>query len=163
MANLFKSLISRSDDDEELDLEFDINSPESDCFELPPDRRDNQVLAVWGSPSSGKTIMSVKLARYMAGQPARQYTRRGSCRWKSYQAERDPSQEKRISHHACYAQGRERVLVCSVYRNTGAGADRRAAENVRIYYHRLHQQHYQRCAFGGGAYRVRRGFEIGFV
>ena len=53
MANLFKSLISRGDDDEELDLEFDINSPESDCFELPPDRRDNQILAVWGSPSSG--------------------------------------------------------------------------------------------------------------
>ena len=68
MANLFKSLISRGDDDEELDLEFDINSPESDCFELPPDRRDNQVLAVWGSPSSGKTIMSVKLARYIASQ-----------------------------------------------------------------------------------------------
>lgn len=68
MPNLFKSLISRNDDDEELDLEFDINSPESDCFELPPDRRDNQVLAVWGSPSSGKTIMSVKLARYIASQ-----------------------------------------------------------------------------------------------
>ncbi len=67
MANLFKSLISR-DDDEELDLEFDINSPESAYFELPPDRRDNQVLAVWGSPSSGKTIMSVKLARYIASQ-----------------------------------------------------------------------------------------------
>ena len=45
MSNLFKSLLSRGDDDEELDLEFDINSPESDCFELPPDRRDNQVLA----------------------------------------------------------------------------------------------------------------------
>ena len=55
MPNLFKSLISRGDDDEELDLEFDINSPESACFELPPDRRDNQVLTVWGSPSSGKT------------------------------------------------------------------------------------------------------------
>lgn len=68
MPNLFKSLISRGDDDEELDLEFDINSPESACFELPPDRRDNQVLAVWGSPSSGKTIMSVKLARYIASQ-----------------------------------------------------------------------------------------------
>lgn len=68
MPNLFKSLISRGDDDEELDLEFDINSPEANCFELPPDRRDNQVLAVWGSPSSGKTIMSVKLARYIASQ-----------------------------------------------------------------------------------------------
>lgn len=107
MPNLFKSLISRGDDDEELDLEFDINSPESACFELPPDRRDNQVLAVWGSPSSGKTIMSVKLARYIASQKrmsslclriclrrlcptsarrptlkrklARQYSRRGSC------------------------------------------------------------------------------------
>ncbi|MDE7230088.1 MAG: ParA family protein [Oscillospiraceae bacterium] len=68
MPNPFKSLISRGDDDEEIDLEFDINTPESDCFELPPDRRDNQVLAVWGSPSSGKTIMSVKLARYIASQ-----------------------------------------------------------------------------------------------
>jgi len=68
MANLFKSLISRGDDDEELDLEFDLASPENDCFELPPDRQDNQVLAVWGSPSSGKTIMSVKLARYIASQ-----------------------------------------------------------------------------------------------
>lgn len=65
MSNLFKSLLSHGNDDEELDLEFDINSPESDCFELPPDRCDNQVLAVWGSPSSGKTIMSVKLARYI--------------------------------------------------------------------------------------------------
>ena len=68
MPNLFKSLLSRSDDDEELDLEFDLANPEADCFELPPDRRDNQVLAVWGSPSSGKTIMSVKLARYIASQ-----------------------------------------------------------------------------------------------
>ena len=68
MANLFKSLISRGDDDEEIDLEFDLANPENDCFELPPDRRDNQVLAVWGSPSSGKTIMSVKLARYIASQ-----------------------------------------------------------------------------------------------
>ncbi len=68
MANLFKSLMSHGDDDEELDLEFDLASPESDCFELPPDRQDNQVLAVWGSPSSGKTIMSVKLARYIASQ-----------------------------------------------------------------------------------------------
>lgn len=68
MANLFKSLMSRGDDDEELDLEFDLASPENDCFELPPDRQDNQVLAVWGSPSSGKTIMSVKLARYIASQ-----------------------------------------------------------------------------------------------
>lgn len=68
MANLFKSLMSRGDDDEELDLEFDLASPENDCFELPPDRQDNQVLAVWGSSSSGKTIMSVKLARYIASQ-----------------------------------------------------------------------------------------------
>ena len=68
MANLFKSLMSRGDDDEELDLEFDLASPENDCFELPPDRQDNQVLAVWGSPSSGKTIMSVKLARYIASR-----------------------------------------------------------------------------------------------
>ena len=68
MANLFKTLMSHGDDDEELDLEFDLASPESDCFDLPPDRQDNQVLAVWGSPSSGKTIMSVKLARYIASQ-----------------------------------------------------------------------------------------------
>ena len=68
MPNLFKSLMSRGDDDEELDLEFDLASPENNCFELPPDRQDNQVLAVWGSPSSGKTIMSVKLARYIASQ-----------------------------------------------------------------------------------------------
>ena len=68
MANLFKSLMSRGDDDEELDLEFDLASPENECFELPPDRQDNQVLAVWGSPSSGKTIMSVKIARYIASQ-----------------------------------------------------------------------------------------------
>lgn len=68
MANLFKSLMSRGDDDEEIDLEFDLASPENECFELPPDRQDNQVLAVWGSPSSGKTIMSVKLARYIASQ-----------------------------------------------------------------------------------------------
>ena len=68
MANLFKSLMSWGDDDEEIDLEFDLASPENECFELPPDRQDNQVLAVWGSPSSGKTIMSVKLARYIASQ-----------------------------------------------------------------------------------------------
>ena len=68
MANLFKSLMSRGDDDEEIDLEFDLASPENECFELPPDKQDNQVLAVWGSPSSGKTIMSVKLARYIASQ-----------------------------------------------------------------------------------------------
>ena len=68
MANLFKSLMSRGDDDEEIDLEFDLASPENECFELPPDRQDNQVLAVWGSPSSGKTIMSVKIARYIASQ-----------------------------------------------------------------------------------------------
>lgn len=46
MPNLFKSLISRGDDDEELDLEFDINSPESACFELPPDRR---IIRCWQS------------------------------------------------------------------------------------------------------------------
>lgn len=68
MPNLFKSLMSHGDDDEEIDLEFDLASPENECFELPPDRQDNQVLAVWGSPSSGKTIMSVKLARYIASQ-----------------------------------------------------------------------------------------------
>lgn len=68
MPSLFKSLMSRGDDDEEIDLEFDLASPENNCFELPPDRQDNQVLAVWGSPSSGKTIMSVKLARYIASQ-----------------------------------------------------------------------------------------------
>lgn len=67
MPNFLNSLLKR-DDDEELDLEFDIANPESGCFELPPDRTDNQVLAVWGSPSSGKTIMSVKVARYIASQ-----------------------------------------------------------------------------------------------
>ncbi len=46
MENLFKSLMSRGDDDEELDLECDLGIPENDCFELPPDRRENQVLAV---------------------------------------------------------------------------------------------------------------------
>ena len=68
MANLFKSIMNRGDDDEELDLEFDIHEAESNCFELPPDRENNQVLAVWGSPSSGKTTMAVKLARYIASQ-----------------------------------------------------------------------------------------------
>ncbi|MCR4436685.1 MAG: ParA family protein [Clostridiales bacterium] len=29
---------------------------------------DNQVLAVWGSPSSGKTVVSVKLARHLASK-----------------------------------------------------------------------------------------------
>ena len=60
--------MNRGDDDEELDLEFDIHEAESNCFELPPDRENNQVLAVWGSPSSGKTTMAVKLARYIASQ-----------------------------------------------------------------------------------------------
>lgn len=68
MANLFKSIMNRSNEDEELDLEFDIHEAESNCFELPPDKENNQVLAVWGSPSSGKTTMSVKLARYIASQ-----------------------------------------------------------------------------------------------
>ena len=68
MANLFKSIMNRGDDDEELDLEFDIHEAESNCFELPPDRENNQVLAVWGSPASGKTTMAVKLARYIASQ-----------------------------------------------------------------------------------------------
>ncbi|MBQ8902852.1 MAG: AAA family ATPase, partial [Oscillospiraceae bacterium] len=60
--------MNRGDDDEELDLEFDIHEAESNCFELPPDRENNQVLAVWGSPASGKTTMAVKLARYIASQ-----------------------------------------------------------------------------------------------
>lgn len=67
MPNFLNNLLNR-DEDEELDLEFDIADSESGCFELPPDRADNQVLAVWGSPSSGKTIMSVKIARYIASQ-----------------------------------------------------------------------------------------------
>jgi len=67
MPNLFKAFRSK-DEDEEIDLEFDLANPENDCFEFPPDKQDNQVLAVWGSPSSGKTIMSVKLARYIASQ-----------------------------------------------------------------------------------------------
>ncbi|MDE5742661.1 MAG: ParA family protein [Oscillospiraceae bacterium] len=67
MPNFLNNLLNR-DEDEELDLEFDLADLESGCFELPPDREDNQVLAVWGSPSSGKTIMSVKIARYIASQ-----------------------------------------------------------------------------------------------
>lgn len=67
MSNLFKSL-RKHDEDEELDLEFDIASPETDSFAFSPDKENNQILAVWGSPSSGKTIMSVKLARYIASQ-----------------------------------------------------------------------------------------------
>ena len=67
MPNFLNNLLNR-DEDEELDLEFDLADPESGCFELPPDRENNQVLAVWGSPSSGKTIMSVKIARYIASQ-----------------------------------------------------------------------------------------------
>ena len=67
MPNFLNNLLNR-DEYEELDLEFDLADPESGCFELPPDREDNQVLAVWGSPSSGKTIMSVKIARYIASQ-----------------------------------------------------------------------------------------------
>ncbi len=67
MPNLFRAFKSK-DEDEELDLEFDLANPENNCFEFPPDKCDNQVLAVWGSPSSGKTIMSVKLARYVASQ-----------------------------------------------------------------------------------------------
>ncbi len=67
MPNLFKAFKSK-DEDEEIDLEFDLANPENGCFEFPPDKQDNQVLAVWGSPSSGKTIMSVKLARYIASQ-----------------------------------------------------------------------------------------------
>ena len=67
MPNLFKSL-RKHDEDEELDLEFDIASPETESFAFSPDKENNQILAVWGSPSSGKTIMSVKLARYIASQ-----------------------------------------------------------------------------------------------
>ena len=66
MASFLNKLMKHGDEDEELDMEFDI--AESECFELPPDRKDNQILAVWGSPSSGKTIMSVKIARYIAAQ-----------------------------------------------------------------------------------------------
>lgn len=65
MPGFLNSILKR-DEDEELDLDFDMSESEDDCFELPPDREDNQVLAVWGSPSSGKTVVSVKLARYIA-------------------------------------------------------------------------------------------------
>ncbi len=34
--------------------------------QTPEPESDNQVLAVWGSPSSGKTVVSVKLAKYLA-------------------------------------------------------------------------------------------------
>ena len=32
------------------------------------DKPGNQVLAVWGSPGSGKSTVAVKLARYLAGK-----------------------------------------------------------------------------------------------
>ena len=64
MPRFLDKMLNRGDEDEELDLEFDI--AESECYELPPERKDNQVLAVWGSPSSGKTLVSVKIARYIA-------------------------------------------------------------------------------------------------
>ena len=64
MPKFLNKMLNRGDEDEELDLEFDI--AENECFELPPERKDNQVLAVWGSPSSGKTLVSVKIARYIA-------------------------------------------------------------------------------------------------
>jgi len=44
MTNLFKSIMNRGDDDEELDFEFNIHEAESNCFELSPDRDNNQVL-----------------------------------------------------------------------------------------------------------------------
>ena len=44
MASFLNKIMTRGDEDEELDMEFDI--AESDCFELPPDRKDNQILAV---------------------------------------------------------------------------------------------------------------------
>lgn len=46
-----------------------IFSRKTDFDQPAPDQEpDNQVLAVWGSPSSGKTIVSVKLAKYLASK-----------------------------------------------------------------------------------------------
>ncbi|MDR2773459.1 MAG: hypothetical protein LBC19_01740 [Tannerella sp.] len=64
------------DGDEEVDVNFDLITPEEkaeiddDDSILSPllDKRRNQILSVWGSPSSGKTLLSVKLARYIASQ-----------------------------------------------------------------------------------------------
>lgn len=78
MSSFFKkfgSLLPNSDDDEEIDVNFDLSEPEpvqeqsgeNNNFSLPLNHKVNKVLAVWGSPSSGKTIVSVKLARYLAG------------------------------------------------------------------------------------------------
>jgi cellulose biosynthesis protein BcsQ len=70
------SKIFSRDDDEEVDVNFDLITPEekpdisdNDSVLTPLiDKRRNQILSVWGSPSSGKTLMSVKIARYIASQ-----------------------------------------------------------------------------------------------
>jgi len=74
-TGILSKIFSR-DGDEEVDVNFDLITPEDthhDSAEtalLSPfaDKRHNQVLSIWGSPSSGKTLLSVKLARYIASQ-----------------------------------------------------------------------------------------------
>ena len=41
------------------------------------DEPGNQVLAVWGSPGSGKSTVAVKLAKYLAGKDV--YKRQDLC------------------------------------------------------------------------------------
>lgn len=65
MAKLFKTLKAQ-DYEDELDLEFEI--AENFSYEFPPDKENNQMLAVWGSPGSGKTIVATKIARYIASR-----------------------------------------------------------------------------------------------
>lgn len=64
--NPFKALgkSSTRDFDEEVDIEFDISTPMMPEPSLP---ENIQVLSVWGSPQSGKSIISAKLARLIAG------------------------------------------------------------------------------------------------
>lgn len=77
MSKLFKRfpggrLCLKQDEDEEIDVNFDLSEPEpvkrneESSIPLPMNIKKNKVLAVWGSPSSGKTIVSVKIARYLA-------------------------------------------------------------------------------------------------
>ena len=62
LMNLRNGIIKISDD-LIIHPQYSFEEPEYDGYGAP-----SQVLAVWGSPSSGKTIMSVKLARYIASQ-----------------------------------------------------------------------------------------------
>lgn len=70
----FLSKFIKHDEDEEIDVDFNISQPKQEVTEEVPldlpiiSGSKKQVLAVWGSPSSGKTIVSVKIARYLASQ-----------------------------------------------------------------------------------------------